>query len=357
MNSMKGSVLPHQTGRLIPLRSTPRAKYLANISGEMEGFLSSIFASIQDGMSIMDLKLNILEVNPAMKQWYPHAIPLVGKKCYQAYQGQNEPCRPCPAHRAIITGQSHSETIARRRQNGKISGWFEVHSFPWRSNHSGKVQGVINYVRDITYRLQVEDEIENSLKKIQKTLNGTVIALSSIIETRDPYTAGHQKRVVKIASAIAQEMGFSQNRIDGLKVMGFLHDIGKMAIPAEILCKPSKLNEFELSIIKAHPQIAYDILKEIEFPWPVAQTILQHHERLDGSGYPAGLADSDILPEAKILAVADVTEAIASHRPYRPALGLKKALEEISRNQGRLYDQEVVEACLKVFKGKKFDFE
>jgi HD-GYP domain-containing protein (c-di-GMP phosphodiesterase class II) len=163
--------------------------------------------------------------------------------------------------------------------------------------------------------------------------------------------------VVKVACAIAQEMGFAQNWIDGLRVMGFLHDMGKMAVPAEILCKPSKLNEFEFNIIKAHPQIAFDILKEIEFPWPVAQAVFQHHERLDGSGYPSGLSGSDIIPEARILAVADVTEAIASHRPYRPALGLEIALEEIERNTGVLYDHDVVNACLTLFKEKGFDFD
>jgi putative nucleotidyltransferase with HDIG domain len=215
---------------------------------------------------------------------------------------------------------------------------------------------VINYIRDITYRLQVEDEKEDTLKKLQKTLSGTVMALSSIIETRDPYTAGHQRRVVQLACAIAQELEFYQSRIDGLGVMGFLHDIGKMAVPAEILCKPGKLSEYEVNIIKAHPQVAYDILKEIEFPWPVAQVVLQHHERLDGSGYPLGLSGQDIIMEARLLSVADVTEAIASHRPYRPALSLEEALDEISRNNGILYDQKVVDACLTLFKEKSFDF-
>jgi PAS domain S-box-containing protein/putative nucleotidyltransferase with HDIG domain len=353
---MNGTVIGPQKGKLISLESAARAKYLDSISWADEGFLSSIFASIQDGMSIMDLNLNILQVNPSMEKWYRHAMPLVGKKCYQAYHGQNYPCRPCPAHRAILTEKPHFETRARKGINGKILGWLEVYSFPWRNNFSGKVQGVINYIRDITYRLQVEDEIEDTLKKLQKTLNGTVMALSSIIETRDPYTAGHQRRVVQLACAIAQELQFSQSRIDGLRVMSFLHDIGKMAIPAEILCKPGKLSEYEVNIIKAHPQIAYDILKKIEFPWPVAQAILQHHERLDGSGYPVGLSGKDIIMEARVLSVADVTEAIASHRPYRSALGLDKALDEISQNNGILYDQKVVNACLTLFKEKSFDF-
>ena len=353
---MNSTGIRPQKGELISLESAARTKYLEGILSEDEGFLSSIFASIQDGMSIMDLNSNILQVNPSMKKWYRHAMPLIGKKCYQAYHGQNYPCRPCPAHRALLTGKPHSGTMALKGINGKILGWLEVHSFPWRNNVGGKVQGVINYIRDITYRLQVEDEIEDTLKKLQRTLNGTVMALSSILEIRDPYTAGHQRRVVQLACAIAQELGFSQTRIEGLRVMGFLHDIGKTVVPAEILCKPGKLSEYEFNIIKTHPQIAYDILKEIEFPWPVAKVVLQHHERLDGSGYPAGLSGPDIVMEAAILSVADVTEAITSHRPYRPALGLDKALDEISQNNGILYDQKVVNACLTLFKEKYFQF-
>lgn len=349
--------IPGQKGRLISLKGAIQSKPLTGTHMEGEGFLSSIFASIQDGLSVIDLNLNILQVNPSMEKWYKHAMPLVGRKCYQAYQGQSQPCRPCPAHRTIITGKPHFETIARRDFNGRILGWLEVYSFPWRDNDGGKVQGVINYVRDITYRLRVEEAIEDSLRKVQKTLNGTVSAIASLIENRDPYTAGHQRRVVKISTAIAEEMGLSQNLIDGLRVIGFLHDIGKMAVPAEILCKPGKLNEYEFNIIKAHPQIAFDILKEIEFPWPVAKAVLQHHERLDGSGYPAGLSGKAIILEARILAVADVTEAIISHRPYRPALGLEIALEEISQNSGVLYDQDVVNGCLTLLREKNFDFD
>jgi PAS domain S-box-containing protein len=323
---------------------------------EEGGILSSVFVSIQDGMSIMDSDFNIIQVNPSMEKWYPHAMPLVGKKCFQAYQGLSMPCRPCPAHRAIITGTPHSETVARRGVTGNTLGWLEVYSFPWRDNHEGRIIGVINYLRDITYRLQIEEEREDSFKKVQKTLDGTVTAIASLLEQRDPYTAGHQQRVAQLACAIAHEMKLHQSVIDGLQVIGCLHDIGKVAIPAEILCKPSQLNEYEFDIIRVHPQNAFDILKDIEFPWPVAKAIFQHHERLDGSGYPLGSSDKDIILEARILAVADVTEAINSHRPYRPALGLEKALEEISRNSGSLYDRNIVDACLRLFKERPFIF-
>ena len=187
-------------------------------------------------------------------------------------------------------------------------------------------------------------------------MNGTVKALSNTVGTKDPYTGGHQRRVVQLACALAQEMGESAHYIEGMRVMGFLHDLGKVAIPGEILSKPTKLREDEFNLIKIHPQAGYDILKEIDFPWPVALAVLQHHERLDGSGYPYGLKSQDIIKEARILAVADVVEAIASHRPYRPALGIDWAMAEISQNQGVLYDPQVVQACLRLLSEKGFSF-
>jgi putative nucleotidyltransferase with HDIG domain len=177
------------------------------------------------------------------------------------------------------------------------------------------------------------------------------------VEARDPYTAGHQRRVADLARAIAEEMGLSKERIEGIRVAGGLHDIGKINIPAEILGKPGRINNMELGLIKMHPQVGYNILKGIEFPWPVAQIVLQHHERMDGSGYPQGLVGGDIVLEARILAVADVVEAMSSHRPYRPAHNIDKALEEISQNSGILYDPEVADVCLRLFTEKGFKLE
>ena len=199
--------------------------------------------------------------------------------------------------------------------------------------------------------------LEESLKNLQKALNGTVKALANTLESKDPYTAGHQRRVVQLACALAQELGESPHYIEGMRVMGFLHDLGKIAIPGEILSKPSRLSEYEFNLIKIHPQAGFDILKEIDFPWPVALAVLQHHERLDGSGYPHGLSGDDIIMEARILAVADVVEAIASHRPYRPALGIDQAMTEISQHQGVLYDPAVVQACLRLLSEKAFTFQ
>ncbi len=188
-------------------------------------------------------------------------------------------------------------------------------------------------------------------------MEGTINVIAKIIEAKDPYTAGHQQKVSKLATSIAWEMKLSEDKIEGIRIASLVHDIGKISIPAEILSKPTKLNEIEYSLIKDHSQIGYDILKSIEFPWPVAQIIFQHHERMDGSGYPQGLKGNNILLESRIMGVADVVEAISSHRPYRPALGIDKALEEISQNRGILYDPEVVDVCIKLFKERSFKFE
>jgi len=215
----------------------------------------------------------------------------------------------------------------------------------------------MGYVRDITAHKQAQEELDKSFERLQRRLEETVNALSSMTEKRDPYTAGHQQRVTQLARAIAEEMGLPEDKVDGITVAATLHDIGKIYEPAEILSKPDMLTDIEFLMMKVHPQVGYDILKNIDFPWPVDQIVFQHHERYNGTGYPRGLIGEEILLEARILAVADVVEAMVSHRPYRSALGLKPALEEISRNRGILYDPDVVDACLKLFREKKFKFK
>ena len=215
---------------------------------------------------------------------------------------------------------------------------------------------MMEVVWQIVERQRAEAEVQHSLEKLTKALDGTVLAVANTVEMRDPYTAGHQRRVAQLASAIALEMGFSPARVEGMRVLGCLHDIGKIAIPAEILSKPGRISPMEFTLIKDHPRVGYEIIKDIDFPFPLAEGILQHHERLNGSGYPRGISGPDIIPEARILGVADVVEAMASHRPYRMAVGLDQALEEISRNRGILYDPEVVDTCIKLFAEKEFTF-
>jgi PAS domain S-box-containing protein len=218
----------------------------------------------------------------------------------------------------------------------------------------GLVQGGVGIIEDVTERKAIENERKISLEKSRKALSATVGAMATMVETRDPYTAGHQQRVAHLAQAIAAEMKLAEEQIEGIHMAGTIHDIGKISVPAEILTKPGKLTELEYSLVKTHPRAGYDILKDIEFPWPLAKAVLQHHERMDGSGYPEGLKGEAILPEARILAVADVVEAIASHRPYRPARGIEAAIEEIYKNRLILYDSNVVDACIKLFREKGY---
>lgn len=200
-------------------------------------------------------------------------------------------------------------------------------------------------------------EIEKGYNRLRLIFEETVEALSSILGQRDPFTQKHQRSVTKLACTIARHMNLRDDTIIGLRFAGLLHDIGKISVPSEILSKPGKLTDAEYRIVKTHARIAYDILKKIDFPWPIAQIVLQHHERLNGSGYPQGLKGDEILLEAKILAVADVIEAMSSHRPYRPAPGLNKALAEIKKNKGVLYEPEVVDTCLELFNKREISFE
>jgi len=206
-------------------------------------------------------------------------------------------------------------------------------------------------------RYKAEENLKKSFEKLRKTLGAIIKALENTVEVRDPYTAGHQRRVADLGRSIASQMGFSEDMIDGIRIGGILHDIGKINVPTDILMKPRSLTDLEFSLIKLHPQVGYDVLKGIDFPWPVPKIILQHHERIDGSGYPQGLRNDDILIEAKILSVADVVEAMASHRPYRPALGVDQALEEISEKKGTLYASEVAEVCLGLFNTHGYTFD
>jgi len=219
------------------------------------------------------------------------------------------------------------------------------------------VVGIATIGEDVTERWRAEKELQKSFKEMQQLLDGTVEALAATAEKRDPYTAGHQRRVADLACAIARKMGLTGSRLEGLRTAGILHDIGKMYIPTEILSKPGRLTEVEMLLVRTHCQAGYEIVRKIPFSAPIPLFLLQHHERMDGSGYPYGIEGSEILLEARILGVADVVEAMASHRPYRPALGVSKALEEISANSGCLYDPRVVEACCQLFNEEGFAFE
>jgi len=226
-----------------------------------------------------------------------------------------------------------------------------------RLANDGSIAEYQNIVRDITKQNQQQRKLQETLEMLRKNLDGVIQCVNLVLEKKDLYTVGHQRRTTDLACTIAQEMGLSRSQRDAIRMAGIMHDIGKISIPAEILIKPGRLTETEFSLLKTHPRVGYDILKEIEWPHPIAEIVLQHHERMDGSGYPQGLSGEDILLEARILAVADVVESMNSFRPYRPALGIDIAMEEISNNKGILYDTDVVDSCLRVFREKGFEWD
>lgn len=210
--------------------------------------------------------------------------------------------------------------------------------------------------REIRQRVRFEKDLESTNSKLRRLMQDNLHLLASVVELRDPFTAGHQENVTRLAARIAQDLKLDQDMIDGITVAAMIHDIGKIKVPLEILTKGGKLLDLEMEIVKIHPRVGYELLKDIEFPWPVAETVLQHHERLDGSGYPTGLKAAEIIYPAQVLAVADVVEAITYHRPYRAGLGLETALEEIKQNQNTLYDPQIVQSCLELFRSGDFQF-
>ncbi len=218
----------------------------------------------------------------------------------------------------------------------------------------GELDCLDGLIVDVTDRKRAVELLSEQMRRLESTMFGTVRAIAAITELRDPYTAGHERQVAAVARALGAELGLSADRCHGLEMIGLLHDIGKVAIPAQILAKPSALSTLEFEMVKTHPEAGAEILKGLEFPWPVAETILQHHERLDGSGYPGGLKGEQILLEARIIAVADVVAAMSAHRPYRPTLGVAAALEEITNHGRARYDQQVARACARLFREKGF---
>ncbi|HHF51731.1 MAG TPA: HD-GYP domain-containing protein, partial [Candidatus Aminicenantes bacterium] len=247
----------------------------------------------------------------------------------------------------------HHEVMLHSKSGAKVPIYQNVNPI---QDEGGKTTGLVVTFSDITQRKKAEKQIKKSLENQREVIEGVAQAMAFTIETRDPYTAGHQRRVTTLAVRIAKEMKLEQDKIEGIRMASTLHDIGKIYIPAEILSKPGKISEVEHNMIKTHPKVGADILKSIEFPWPVSDIVRQHHERMDGSGYPDGLSGEEILIEARILAVADVIEAMASHRPYRAALSLEDALNEIRRNKGILYDEKAAEAAIKVCSEEDFHF-
>jgi PAS domain S-box-containing protein/putative nucleotidyltransferase with HDIG domain len=311
---------------------------------EREEWLSALLKSIGDGVIATDRDGLITYMNPLAEKltgWRQEDVlkkPLV--EIYNTTEAQND--------------SNERETILSAKDGTQFP--IEVTATLLNGSQRNS-SGQVLVFRDISVRKQTEKELKESWERLHEALEGTIQAMALTIEIRDPYTAGHQRRVSRLSCAMAREIGLPENQIEGLRVAGDIHDIGKIYVPAEILSKPGQITAIEYGIIKTHPQVGFDILKTIKFPWPVAAIVLQHHERLDGSGYPFGLTGEAILKEARILSVADIVEAMSSHRPYRPAQGIDKALGEIVQNKGTFYDTEAVEACVKLFQEGRFKFE
>jgi PAS domain S-box-containing protein/putative nucleotidyltransferase with HDIG domain len=317
-----------------------------------------LYENSNDGIAVVDLNNTIVEVNRKLlemsgmysesdvlgKSYLNFVVPRDRKKTQSAIQ-ELLSCEKLTGVECNTIGKDSAELS------------IEINASLLKDIFGNPI-GLLLAMQDITRRKQAEEENKLGTEKLIRVMDEIIEAMAHMVEIRDPYTAGHQRRVSEIAAAIAREMGLSQEIIEGTRVSGMVHDIGKIYVPAEILSKPARLNEMEYRMIKQHPRLSHEILSSIEFPWPVADIVFQHHERMDGSGYPTGISGKDINIEARIIAVADVVEAMASHRPYRPSLGIKQALREISENKGVLYDSRVVDACLRLFADKEsLDFE
>jgi len=311
---------------------------------ENENFLDSVIENIPNMIFVKDAQdLTYIRINKAGEELLGISKQnLLGKSDQEFF----------PPVQAEYFKKGDRETINNRKLLDIPDEVIQTKKGEERTLHTKKIT-VLDEAGNPKYLLGISEDITNRIlseNKLLDALNGTINLAAAMVEARDPYTAGHQKRVSELASAIAATINLSKEQVEAIRMAGVLHDLGKIRIPAEILSKPGKLSEIEFDMIKTHPQIGYDLLKNVNFPWPLAKIIQQHHERMDGSGYPEGLKGDAIMLESRILAVADMVEAMSSHRPYRAALGIEAALGQITKEKGTLLDANVVDACLKLFK-------
>ena len=304
----------------------------------------------RDAILLTDPAGRVLTANPAACRMFGRSEEELRQSRRGDIADLSDPRIPLAVEQREQTGMFNGEMTLLRKDGSRFPA--EVSTAVFKDIHGNTRSSMI--IRDVSDRKLAEEEAKRHLARVQAALMHTVEVATTLSEMRDPYTAGHEKRVAQIAVAIAREMGFDEGNLEGLQIAGYLHDIGKITIPSEILSKPGRLSAAEFELVKGHAQASYEVLKNVEFPWPVADMVHQHHERIDGSGYPRGLTGAQMLPGARVLAVADVVEAMASHRPYRPGLGIEVALSEIERGRGRAFDPDVVDACLRLFREKGF---
>jgi PAS domain S-box-containing protein len=345
-------LVPAVTRELAEAESRTKRKLAEEAVIESVNYLNQIINRIGDPIFVKDQQLRFVLVNEALCAFLGKTQEeLIGTTGFEYL----------PKEEMVVFGKQDRLVLETGEENineeNLTDGRGNIHTIITKKTRHIDGYGnkqIVGVIRDITELKQAERNLTQSFLQTRKTLEATVRAIASVVETRDPYTAGHQRRVADLARAIGTEVGLPNDQIEGLRLAGTIHDIGKVSVPAEILSLPRKLTDIEFSLIKAHPQAGYDILQDIEFPRPIAKMILEHHERMDGSGYPSGLTGDNLLIESKILSVADVVESMVSHRPYRPSLGIAAALEEIEKNRGTLYDNAVADACLKLFQEKGY---
>ncbi|MDO9010419.1 MAG: HD domain-containing phosphohydrolase, partial [Gallionella sp.] len=319
-------------------------------------------ASYGDGKEYLDGIQISTDANDPSAQG-PTGIAIRENRPFWCQDFLHDPVTAMWHERAMLFGWGASASLPLLR-NGVVIGVFTLYASEINAFDEAAQKLLIEMSTNINFALvnfdleakrkQAEEQIKHYVTQLEISFMQAVEVATTLSEMRDPYTAGHERRVADIAAAIGAELGFDTRQQEGLRVAGQLHDVGKIAIPTEILAKPGKLSSIEFMMIKGHPEAGYDILKNVKFPWPVAEIALQHHERMDGSGYPRGLKGDEILLEARIMAVADVVEAMSSHRPYRPGLGVEAALAEITRARGTHYDEQAVDACLRLFRERGY---
>lgn len=331
----------------------PSAKLVPNPRFEMAAVYKALVEHVPDILILVGSDGTLLYISPMvtpMAGYDPEE--LTGKKFFD-YLHPEDLSAGLQMLMDLLksSGQILTRELRFRRHDGT---WIAIEASSCNHLANPAISGITVSARDITDRAQLREERRTSEFLIERGLHDTISAVSATIDARDPYTAGHQRRVSELATRIGQELNLSAFQLRGLTLAASIHDLGKIKLSAEILTSPRRLTPIEYELIKTHAEAGYEILKDIHFPWPIAEIIRQHHEQIDGSGYPRGLKGEAILLEARIIAVADTVEAMASNRPYRAGLGIEAGLSEITRKRGTSYDAAAVDACLRLFKEKGY---
>lgn len=316
---------------------------------ESERRFRLLFNKAPIGIGLTDMNGKAITANPTWLRMIGYTEEELKNINWTSFTYPEDVKKDQELFKKLVSGEINEYALEKRfiRKDGSIFwGYMKCSRI---EDNQGNFLYELGTVEDITEKKLMEEKLKLSYENIKKSFNDIISVISRTVELKDPYVAGHQRRVMLLSVKIAEKLDFPLDKIEGIKVASYIHDIGKITVPSEILNKPGRLTQLEFNIVKTHPSAGFEILKDIDFPWPIARIVLQHHERLDGSGYPLRLKGDEILPEARIIAVADVIEAMTSHRPYRPALSLEDALDEIKRGRNILYDAEVVDACLKIF--------